>query len=148
MQISKLILLVHICLLSWGCSRQDVSLDKCALSPSYKVNYLGASSGDGELKFSNSENGLNYQIKIFDSFVGVDKPILELGGIAKCSGGIVFGAIGTGNSSKPSVKIMGGSFTGIFNEPLIERPFGKWTLSLHDAELNKDYHFTGFWELN
>jgi uncharacterized membrane protein YtjA (UPF0391 family) len=148
MKILKIYPCIFLISLVTGCSRQDVSVDKCALSSSYKVSYLGASSGDGDLKFTNNENNLNYQITIFDSFVGLENPTLEFGGIAKCASGIVSGAIEAGNSTKSNIKILGGNFTGIFNQPLIEKPFGKWTLSLYDTEANKEYRFTGFWEIN
>lgn len=143
----KIYLLVFFFILSLGCSRQDVSLGKCALAPAYSVNYLGASSGGGDLRFTDSKNGLSYKIIIFDSFVGLDAPTLELDGVAKCSDGIVSGAIKTGESTKSNIKIVGGGFTGIFNQPLIEKPFGKWSISLHDTEANKEYQFTGYWEL-
>ncbi|MCO1673113.1 hypothetical protein FA459_27225, partial [Pseudomonas aeruginosa] len=119
------ILLLTILLALTACIALSKPEERCNLQSEYKISYIGNSSGSGSIKFNQEKNSYRYEIFIHDDFESSTQPAIVMRGKAKCTNGFVFGSANAGNALENNIKIIGGEFKGIFNEPRSDRPFGK-----------------------
>lgn len=148
MKVLKVSIFLYSSIFLSACDTSLRDVNRCELNESYRVSCTGNSSGNGFLKFvKDNSTGYLYSVKIYDSFVGGERPAIELQGEAQCWEGFVRGKVASGTSLNNSLKVLGGEIVGIFNEPNADRPFGKWSMSMYNAEESKSYRFDGFWEV-
>ncbi len=147
MKISQL-LLVSLSFMAMACSRHlDTVHAPCNLEKHYPVEYLGTAFGKGSISFSKFDertNTIGYEITVAPP--GASTPDIAIRGVAQCLSGVVTGTFGSGVTSKPELSVLGGKFEGLFVNSHIDRPFGRWQVSLYDAKKDRDYRLSGYWQ--
>jgi|TARA_B110000902_G_scaffold267006_1_gene357503 hypothetical protein len=150
----KILVILTVSISLFGCDNyRDKNDTKCDITGKYPALFLGGSVGYGTINFTKTENhNLLFSVMLKDdSGKSGAKPVIEISGISSCNNGIVKGSFAGGITNRSNIKVMGGDFSAIFNlgeTANISRPFGTWTLGLHDSETNKTHNIDGFWRLS
>lgn len=147
MKIPQLLIVTFVFILS-ACKNQiNTSYVACNLEANYDVEYLGTAFGNGNISFSpSSQNSGDIAYQITVAAPGSNTPDIAIKGMAQCLSGVVTGTFGGGVTSKPQLNVLGGKFEGLFVNSNIDRPFGRWQVSLYDSEKEKDYKLSGYWQ--